>query len=419
MRKEVLLGLFLIVLFLTPKIFALEQESLRGHSSEIEEISYDLYPSLNEVYLNFNFLDNPDASLTLSFYSLFSPGLENEFILPYTPYEYPADPHYSGIVFHTASTRFHGSVNGELIHLIADHPSNHDTIYLNLQGVLKPSEGRPGEVIFYTLTGDIYVDKTSGQPSGAANFYFETFTSNDEQKIQSLEDEVSVITLNQTEQNGRISTLESQQQSFEDWRQTIEDWKTSITDSVTNLVSQIADLFTTTDDHETRIQTLESQEPPEPSQQNVSLSSYWKYLDFRTKEDVACGRGEDNQLELYKMEDLGASCEIEYTRGRARCDCEEVVGECELDSPLYCYAWELRRDNLNLEIKNIGTEDIDIESIQVDGCELEDRGGRIRAGYDKKLRVDCTESFEGGDITIQYLDENDILHTSEGQISLV
>lgn len=207
--------------------------------------------------------------------------------------------------------------------------------------------------------------------------------------------------------------------ALESWQQTIDDWRVSVMDTLSGITDSLTSLFTTTDDHETRITTLEAQnQTPPQDPPNATLTSYWKYLDFRTKEDVACGWGIDNEMTRYKMEDLGASCEIEYTRGRARCDCEEVVGECDLDSPLYCYSWELRRDNLNFEVKNIGTQDVDIVSVQVDGCEFEDRGGRIRAGSDRRMRIDCTEDFEEGNILINYLDEDEVSHISEGFVRI-
>ncbi|MBU0761078.1 MAG: hypothetical protein KJ858_05300, partial [Nanoarchaeota archaeon] len=203
------------------------------------------------------------------------------------------------------------------------------------------------------------------------------------------------------------NTYEQRISSLESWRTTINDWKDTITNTLSNITDSITSLFTTTedhedsiDDHETRIVTLETQTPPDF---NLSFSEYWKYLDFRTKEDIACGWGEDNELNLFKMQDLGASCEIDG----GRCNCKEVNGECDIEEPLYCYSWELRRNDINLEIKNLAGEDLTIESIDVTNCGIYDRDYKLREGRDRTFRISCADdSFTGGDVTIQYKTES-------------
>ncbi|MFH1802823.1 MAG: hypothetical protein ABH864_05250 [archaeon] len=227
-----------------------------------------------------------------------------------------------------------------------------------------------------------------------------------------LDDNNQVVdSITQINMNGFIIDTEPRVSGLESWQQTINDWKITVTDTLTNIISDITSLFSTTDDHEIRITNLESQEPGE---QNLTFSEYWKYLDFRTKEDIACGWGEDNDLDLFKMQDLGASCEND---GR-RCGCEEVRGECDLESPLYCYSWELRRDDLNLEIKNLASEDLEIESIEVGGCDVYDRSYRLREGRDARFRIDCLESFEEGEIEVRYVDESEETHFVNGEINL-
>lgn len=223
------------------------------------------------------------------------------------------------------------------------------------------------------------------------------------------------------ENEKRINGLESWQDSIEAWKnnveswmQTIGDWKSQVSDTLTDLASNISELFDITNDHENRISVLEVSNPI----YNISFEDYWAYLDFRDREQIACGFGLDNDLELYKMLDLGASCFIDYSRSRPRCDCEEVSGTCDIDSPVYCYAWELRRDNLGMELLNTDSEDIEITLITITGCEPYDRTTGIRAGDDRRIRIDCFEEFTMGDISIEYVKDDGIKRTITGSINI-
>lgn len=224
-----------------------------------------------------------------------------------------------------------------------------------------------------------------------------------------------------TESEKKISDLEGWRDSIDSWRSDVESWMqnvngwmASVDGSLIDLAADVADLFDVTDDHEGRIGALEGSQ----GTYNISFGDYWSYLDFRDREQIACGFGIDNELELFKMLDLGASCMADYSRSRPRCDCEEVSGECNLDNPLYCYAWELRRDDLRLELLNTAEEDVEVVSVSVEGCELYDRETGIRAGDDRRIRIECFEEFTGGDVFIEYMGEDEILRTVEGSVSV-
>lgn len=148
-------------------------------------------------------------------------------------------------------------------------------------------------------------------------------------------------------------------------------------------------------------------------------SSYWSYLDSRTQEDIACGFGEDNSLSLFKMSDLGMSCDLSVVNDRARCSCEEVRGTCELDNSLYCYSWNLARDDLTLELANLATEDLTLERIEIEGCDVYERTSVLREGRDRRFRIDCSEEFEEGVIEISYYADDGTLELSRGSISLL
>jgi len=212
-----------------------------------------------------------------------------------------------------------------------------------------------------------------------------------------------------------LSTQQINQSDFENLENRVielENWKTTIIETISGILSDIAVIFSSLNGHESRITTLESQ----TSSGGNSTSDYWKYLDFRTKKDIACGFGEDNSLELYKMQDLGASCEIASTGNRIKCDCEEVTGTCDIDSPIYCYSWELNRGKINLEVKNTANEDLKINSIEISGCEIYERSSTISEDKKKRFRLNCMDDFVQGNIEISYQDESETQHLVEGTI---
>src|SRR3989344_4689466 len=98
----------------------------------------------------------------------------------------------------------------------------------------------------------------------------------------------------------RLSTLES-------WRVTIDEWKDAIT-------TQISELFTTTENHESRIETLENQ---------TSGAGYWRYLEADIREDIVCNMAKESNSTI-SANDLGYECSLIYRGNRLSCSCQEL-----------------------------------------------------------------------------------------------
>lgn len=356
-----LLGLFLIVLM-----------SGVGSAQEIKRVSYTT-PYLDSV----DYLDG--GALTVKFGGIIEETLSDE--------QYFFNFTYDSYFGMSSLKIYNSSTSKEYIgHAILDffQGGSGDPYYWHNYDILMNAMNQEeAKLMTAKIHAQIKKDVGTGEivrSVVAITLIDLTIEENDyEQRITTLE-------TSREDQETRLTTLES-------WQQTMDGWKDGLDDIVVDVLNWVDGLFDTTDDHETRITTLEFQEPFEP---NFTMVGYWQYLDFRTKEDIACGWGEDNSLNLFKMQNLGASCEI--NRG---CDCDVVKGECNLDGQLYCYSWEKRRDDLNLEIKNLG-DDIRIESIEVEGCDTYDRDYRLREDRSRAFRIGCSSGFTEGDIVITY-----------------
>lgn len=162
--------------------------------------------------------------------------------------------------------------------------------------------------------------------------------------------EVSIIlysenTVNQSDIEQRLSTLEAwkitidswknsaisimnnhSQQLFalQTWKQTIDDWKDALTNTISTITNNVSNLFSTTNDHEERIETLENESPGG----NNTIPNFFKFLGSSDRKNIVCGVAKENHLDYLIMEDLGYECDVTYRQTpngeRATCRCHKL-----------------------------------------------------------------------------------------------
>jgi hypothetical protein len=252
-------------------------------------------------------------------------------------------------------------------------------------------------------------------------YSFKGVWANDTQRISSLESwKNGIVSWKSGIDSWKNTTdawkvqMDSWKNSTSVWKQQIDSWKTSAQSMLTNLTSSVTNLFGITNNHGNRISALEEQE----FQFNLSMSEYWGYLEFKDRERVACGFGEDNELELFKMLDLGVSCGIDYSGSKPKCDCADVQGSCNINNPLYCYSWGFKSGDLTLELLNEAGENINVMTINVTRCAFFNKKTAISEGSSKKIKIDCSENFTNGNVVIKYQKTDLVNRTVSGNIDL-
>lgn len=128
--------------------------------------------------------------------------------------------------------------------------------------------------------------------------------------INNISEKFNLLQLNQTNQNQRISNLETWKQTIIDWKQVIDSWKSSTSTSITDIIASISGLTTKSNNHELRITSLENQTTSEPPPQANGTSPYLKYLGTSDRKNMLCGYAEDNKIS--SISDLGLNCTLTY-----------------------------------------------------------------------------------------------------------
>jgi len=106
----------------------------------------------------------------------------------------------------------------------------------------------------------------------------------------------------------------------------LEAWSNSIIEIIDELLDHtISSLLLSSQNHETRITILESQNISQP---NITISDYWKYLGSSDRKNIVCGIATDNHLDTLTMQELGYNCDVAYkqtSRGeKASCRCSKI-----------------------------------------------------------------------------------------------
>jgi len=151
------------------------------------------------------------------------------------------------------------------------------------------------------------------------HFYF---YGEDKRKIEgTLKAEIRLDENNDIENFNSIVILDGFEFDTEKRISTLE----SLTETLNGILSSINSLFSNSQNHETRIITLENTNITQP---NITIQNYWKYLDSGVRKDIVCGIGTDNHLTTLTMQELGYTCTISYrqtSKGeKASCRCNKI-----------------------------------------------------------------------------------------------
>lgn len=115
------------------------------------------------------------------------------------------------------------------------------------------------------------------------------------------------------------------QKSYEERLSALETWKETLTDTITDILATLASLTNSINNHEARIQALESSSSGGGGggSLNETFPDYLGYLSSSDRKAILCGYAEDNHL--YNITDLGYNCTLTYrqtSRGEtASCRC--------------------------------------------------------------------------------------------------
>ena len=100
----------------------------------------------------------------------------------------------------------------------------------------------------------------------------------------------------------------------------------NVQNSILNTTSSLTNLFDTTENHETRIASLESQAPQNNS--NLTIPNYFKFLGSSDRKAIVCGVATENHLDILTMQELGYECDVTYrqtSKGeKASCRCNRL-----------------------------------------------------------------------------------------------